>query len=119
MPKKITSSAFSVNIFIAKASLHVTTGTSQLKTYAHPHETGFPVAVYFCGNCTTMLYKEGGTPKYQDYYVVQAGTLDKRDGEGREVGGLDAVTPEDEYWTMYRAGWLGKVSGLKQFQGFA
>lgn len=51
--------------------------------------------------------------------MVQAGTLDKRAGEGRDVGGLDVVKPEDEYWTKYRAGWLGEVSGLKQFDGFA
>lgn len=61
----------------------------------------------------------GGTPKYQDYYAVQAGTLDKRDREGREASGLDVVRPEDEYWARYRVGWLSEVGGLKQFEGFA
>lgn len=112
--QKLTASAFSTNLFIPKPSLTVLSGEDVLRTYTHPHETGFPITVHFCGTCATTLWKHGGNEKFDHYWVVQAGTLD---AEGK--GGLDVIRPTEEYWTSLRASWLGNLEGMRQFREFA
>jgi hypothetical protein len=116
--QKISGSAFTVNIFVPQASVTITSA-SQPKTYVQPHETGIPITIYFCGNCATTLYKHGGSEKFKDFFVVQAGTIDPQKEENGEKKGLDVETPDAEYWTDCRAAWLGEVEGMKQFAAFA
>lgn len=103
---------------MSKKALAVTTGSEHLKTYIQPHESDptLNITITFCGICATTLYKHGGSVKFEDFYVVQAGTLDA-DGEGKK--GIDIETPDTEYWTSCRAAWLGEVAGCKQVGGFA
>lgn len=116
--QKISGTAFTVNLFVPKQALTVTNGTVHLKTYVQAHESDpkLNITITFCGNCATTLYKHGGSTKFEDYYVVQAGTLDA-DAEGKK--GIDIETPDTEYWTSCRAAWLGEVAGCKQVGGFA
>ncbi|KAG4438941.1 hypothetical protein IFR05_005567 [Cadophora sp. M221] len=117
--QKISGSAFTANIFVPKSSLQITSGSAKLKKYVQPHETGLAITLTFCSNCSTALYKHGGSEKYEDYYVVQAGTIDAEEGEGGKTMGIDVIVPDEEYWTKFRACWLGPVKGLKQFEEFA
>lgn len=50
---------------------------------------------------------------------MQAGTLDAENGKKGKTMGIDVEVPDEEYWTKFRAGWLGPVEGLKQFEEFA
>jgi hypothetical protein len=60
------------------------------------------------------LYKHGGSKRFEEYYVMQAGTLDAEEGKK----GIDIELPEEEFWTDCRAGWLAPVAGMKQVGGF-
>ena len=90
-----------------------------MKTYVQPHETGLAITLTFCGTCSTAIYKHGGSEKYEEYYVVQGGTIDAAEGDGGQTMGIDVFVPDEEYWTKSRACWLGPMKGLKQFEEFA
>lgn len=76
-----------------------------------------PIIIYFCQTCATTVYKEGGSEKFKDYYVVHAGTLDAEDA-GKKLG-LEVEVPDEEYWVKFRAGWVGECKGTKQWNEFA
>ena len=117
--QKISGSAFTANIFVPKSSFNITSGSEIVKNYVQAHETGLAITLTFCGNCSTAIYKHGGSEKYEDYYVVQAGTIDAEEGDEGNIMGIDVIVPDAEYWTKFRACWLGPVKGSKQFEEFA
>jgi len=106
--RKVTGSAFTTNLLVPEGSFKITQGTP--KDVNTTHENGMKITMHICGECGTMVYKEGDSDDLRGLAIVQAGTLDD---------GLDDASPGAELWIKYRAKWLQELKGVGQMQEFA
>ena len=106
--QKISGAAFTVNVMVPKAAVKITQGEGDLKSYTQQHILGKPLTVYFCGTCSSNIWKNLHTEETEDLWVIQTGTLD---GENGELG-ADVEVPAREGFPGDRAKWLPQVPGL-------
>ena len=83
--------------------------------------------MYFSVGCVALrCISMGGVRGLRSFLSSLWGTLDGEEieggeGEGRGEGkmGIDIEVPDEEYWTRFRAGWVGPPEGCRQFEVFA
>jgi hypothetical protein len=99
----MTGGTNSVNWLLSEDNLHVTDGSTT--QFSQTHESGMKLAVYFCSNCGSTIYKTH--EKYPGMVIAMAGTLDDADG-------LANSKPAAELYTKHRVGWLPDLSWTEQ-----
>lgn len=110
MCRKITSAYTSANINIPSADFHLLSG--RLKPIRTTHvDDGFEFSILFCPDCGSAIYAEAHIPALEGRVIVQAGTLD-------EPGEVLLGMPGKELNVKHRLGWMGKVDGAEQREGY-
>jgi hypothetical protein len=112
--RKISGGPYTTNLIILLTSLTITSGSLLLKTFSLTHPSGMALKYHFCETCGTKIYKEGNQGAFVGIAIVQAGTLDGRDGMG--VGDVKLGA---ELWVKERVKWLGAVEGIAQCAKFS
>ncbi|KAL3461835.1 Mss4-like protein [Aspergillus heterothallicus] len=97
----ISGSAFSTNALVPEANFTLVRGTPRVFTKTG-EESGRPISSFFCGNCGTTCFREGGA--FPGLKIVKAGVLRKAQGEKPALEGF-----ADRRW-----GWVGEVEGARQ-----
>jgi hypothetical protein len=97
---------------VPKDKFRITSGSSSLKSYSKPHESGMDLTIFFCGDCGTVTYKELDADMFQGTVIVQAGTLD-------DMNALNQAQPDEELYIKHRASWLPKIPSAGQMQEFS
>ncbi|EFW99800.1 hypothetical protein CMQ_118 [Grosmannia clavigera kw1407] len=93
---------------VPKSAVKVTKGEDNIKSYTQQHILNQPLTIYFCGTCSSNIWKNLHNDQTEDLWVIQSGTLD---GENGELG-ADVEVPQTEGFPANRAKWLPKVPGL-------
>jgi len=107
--QKISGGTNTVNIPIAREKLTITSGIP--KSHTQQHEDGFMLTIFFCGDCSTVIYKEADADIFATISLVQSGTLD---GSSKDKFNQ----PLSELNVKSRASWLAEVNAAVQKQGF-
>jgi hypothetical protein len=97
---------------VPKDKFRITSGSSSLKSYSKPHESGMNLTIFFCEDCGTGIYKEADADMFQGIVVVQVGTLD-------DMNALNQAQPDEELYIKHRASWLPKIPSAGQIQEFS
>lgn len=72
--QKISGGTNTANIPVAREKLTVISGAP--KSHTQKHEDGFNLAVFFCGDCGTVIYKQADADMFASISLIQSGTLD-------------------------------------------
>ncbi|KAK5992636.1 hypothetical protein PT974_06051 [Cladobotryum mycophilum] len=107
--QKISGGAYTTGIVMPKDQLSVTSGTP--KTYTQKHESGMNVTIFFCGNCSSTLYKQADSDMLLPFSVLMAGTLDEPDK-------AELMKPQVELNCKDRMSWLAPVTGAQSRHEF-
>ncbi|HEY6817083.1 MAG TPA: GFA family protein [Croceibacterium sp.] len=97
--RRVTGSAFNISAPVRLADLAV---TGDLRSHAHPAESGTILTRHFCATCGSPIY--AASPAHPDIVYVRAGTLDDP----------DLVRPALEAWCGSRVAWSVIPQGLQQ-----
>lgn len=96
-----SGSAFAVILLVERSALKVE-GAS-IKTFTRPGGSGKPKTMYFCGDCSTILYHESTLAPGMAF--IRAGTLDD----------YSWVKPNLHIWTEEKQPWVTIPEGVPQF----
>jgi hypothetical protein len=102
---KTSGSTNSASALVPEGRFQLTAGDP--KTFTKQHESGMALKLRFCGDCGSTLWKTGSMEPLQCLVIVEIGTLD-------DLAELDALPPEAELYTTYRAKWLPALPGATQ-----
>lgn len=102
--RKVSSSAFTVNTIVKDADFKV--DGEGIKSYSTTSDSGNKLTNYFCTNCGSNLYSEGG---FAGCKVVRMGLMD---GDG-----LENAKPMLEVFAQRRVTWLKPVEGAADVEG--
>lgn len=96
-------------MLIPKANFHVTTGPA--KDYTTTQESGMKLTVHFCEKCGGTVYKTADREEFQNFIILQAGTVD-------DPGERETAQPQQELYTKHRPPWLPELAGAAQMSEF-
>lgn len=91
-----------------EGNFNVTKGA--LKHFSKEHEFGMMLAIFFCTECGTTLWKEATCDALKGMKLVQAGTLDNKK--------LLSEAIKVEMYTTERVPWLASLNGAAQVKLF-
>lgn len=103
----MSGSAYSVNNVVSEEGFKV---TGSPKVFTKTADSDKEIHSYFCGDCGSTLYRDGGA--FPGMKVVKVGVMD---------GGndLDEAKPVAELYGPSRPSWLPAISGADQKQGMS
>ncbi|GAB7350051.1 hypothetical protein MBLNU459_g0721t1 [Dothideomycetes sp. NU459] len=105
--RKMSGSAYSVNNVVSEEGFK-TTGNP--KVFSKVADSGKEIHSYFCGDCGSTLYRDGGA--FPGMKVVKVGVLEKKDD-------LEEAKPVAELYGPSRPSWLSAIPGADQKQGMS
>ncbi|OAL48150.1 hypothetical protein IQ07DRAFT_513968 [Pyrenochaeta sp. DS3sAY3a] len=103
--KRITGSLFSTNISVSSSDFEVQ-GTP--KTFSFDSGQGPVFEIFFCGECSCVLWKTTNAPALAKFTILQAGCL---------KDGCDEFLPDGEIFVGERCAWLKPLEGAQQSLG--
>lgn len=101
--RKISGSTYSTNLVIPEDGFKLVQGTP--KSISKTGDSGNTITSYFCGDCGTTLYRDGGL--FPGKKIVKAGVLDDLDA-------LNKAKPTTELYVKHRVDWVPETPGAQQ-----
>jgi len=106
--RKISGSAFSVNLMVPTDGFKVTGSPKAITT--SETDSGNSITSYFCPDCGSTLYRDGeSNPALK---VVKVGVLD-------DYEALNTAKPAAELFVKHRVEWVPEMEGAGQVEGMA